>query len=146
VDAFGMLCTLNSIQGYNNARNKEQSKWIYVWNGMFNLSKTSLYKEIHTKKKKKNPKEKSTKRKKPSVNVWNETSWVRVKISPQKGFWNLARKLEWEKLGFSISHTMNHHLVWRVMTSSMKLNFCNMPMTQKANEKSFKGYPFMPLL
>jgi hypothetical protein len=24
--------------------------------------------------------------------------------------------------------------------------FCNRPMAQKGDEKSFKGYPFMPLL
>jgi hypothetical protein len=57
--------------------------------------------------------------------VWNETNWVRVKISPQKGFWNLASKLEWGKTRILKNKSKNHHLVWRVMTSSMKLKSCN---------------------
>lgn len=73
--------------------------------------------------------------------MWNETSWVRVKISPQKGFWNLASKLEWEKLGFSRINLKNHHLVWRVMTSSMKLNLATCLWFRKVVKNPSKDIP-----
>ncbi len=128
-----MPCTLNSIQGYSNAWNKSKASEIYLWNGMFNLSKTSFYKEnTYTKKKK----EKSTKRKKPNVNVWNESSWVRVKIGPQKGFWNLASKLELEKLGFSISPYHESSTSRESDDFINEAKFCNTPMAQKGDEKN----------